>query len=266
MAEFGRRRLVQPLAVAPAEPGQDQGIEEHDDGDDEEGQGDRPLDQWPQAAGRGHEAGAQFGIPLFIHHPDHAGRAGTRSSALTQTADLAATFLDLYGAAPPEECRAQSLLPLLDGAASAREAALFGYFGGAINVTDGRYTYHRYPPDLQAQVINQYTLMPTHIFSFFTPEELAAAELTGPMAFTKGAPLLKVPVTDRSPMYDVYGPGALLEDETRLFDLETDPGQERPLDDPELEAALARTMARLMQDLAAPDEAFARVALEPPFP
>jgi arylsulfatase A-like enzyme len=205
-------------------------------------------------------------IPLFIHHPGHAGRAGTRSSALTQTADLAATFLDLYGVEPPEECRAQSLLPLLDGAASAREAALFGYFGGAINVTDGRYTYHRYPPDLGAQVINQYTLMPTHIFSFFTPEELAGAKLAPPMPFTKGAPLLEVPVTDRSPMYDVYGPGALLEDETRLYDLEADPGQERPLDEPELEAALARTMARLMQDLAAPDEAFARVALEPPLP
>ena len=205
-------------------------------------------------------------IPLFIHHPDHAGRAGKRSSALTQTADLAATFLDLYGVEPPEETRAQSLLPLLDGAQSARAAALFGYFGGAINVTDGRYTYHRYPPDLMAQVINQYTLMPTHIFSFFTPEELAGAELAAPMAFTKGAPLLKVPVTDRSPMYDVYGPGALLEDETRLYDLEADPGQQRPLDDPALEAGLARTMARLMLDLAAPDEAFARVALEPPLP
>ena len=30
-------------------------------------------------------------------------------------------------------------------------------------------------------------------------------------------------------MYNNYGPGGLLENETRLYDLETDPGQEQPL-------------------------------------
>ena len=28
------------------------------------------------------------------------------------------------------------------------ELPFLGYFGGAVNVTDGRYTYHRYPADL----------------------------------------------------------------------------------------------------------------------
>ena len=35
--------------------------------------------------------------------------------------------------------------------------------------------------------------------------------LSPPLAFTKGAALLKVPVIARSPMYNNYGPGALLE-------------------------------------------------------
>ena len=100
-----------------------------------------------------------------------------------------------------------------------REAALFGYFGGAVNVTDGRYTYHRFPADLGKQEIYQYTVMPTHIWDFFTPEELAEASLSEPFPFTKGAKLLKVPVGERSPMYNTYGPGALLEDDTRLYDL-----------------------------------------------
>ena len=98
----------------------------------------------------------------------------------------------------------------LDGERRAR-GVLFGYFGGAVNVTDGRYTYHRYPADLATQEIYQYTLMPTHIFDPFSAEELGQASLSGPLPFTKGAKLLKVPVTDRSPMYNVYGPGALLE-------------------------------------------------------
>ena len=113
------------------------------------------------------------------------------------------------------------------GAACAK-AALFGYFGGAVNVTDGRYTYHRFPADLRRQEIYQYTLMPTHIFAPFTPRGAGGrAALAEPFAFTKGATLLKVPVIERSPMYNNYGPGALIENDTRLYDLETDPGQEQ---------------------------------------
>jgi arylsulfatase A-like enzyme len=168
-------------------------------------------------------------IPLFVHHPDHAGEAGTRRKALTQNMDLAATFIDLFGAARPAEMQAHSLLQHLDGDKPAREAVLFGYFGGAVNLADGRYTYHRYPADLRTQEIYQYTLMPTHIWARFTPEELAPATLAPAMPFTKGVPLLKVKVIDTSPFYSTYGPGCLLEDETRLYDIQRDPGQELSL-------------------------------------
>ncbi len=57
--------------------------------------------------------------------------------------------------------------------------------------------------------------MPTHIWEPFTPGELAQASLADPLPFTKGAPVLKIPVTERSPMFDNYGPGALLENEVR---------------------------------------------------
>ncbi|WP_348272229.1 sulfatase [Ensifer sp. Root278] len=43
-------------------------------------------------------------IPLFLHDPRRPGRAGTRRSALTQTIDLAPTFLDLFGR-PLPRCR-----------------------------------------------------------------------------------------------------------------------------------------------------------------
>jgi hypothetical protein len=180
---------------------------------------------------------------------------------LTQSIDLAPTLLDLFGVAPPAENEGFSLLRAADGTAM-REGALFGYFGGAVNVADGRYTYHRFPEDLSGQELYQYTLMPTHIFSPFSPEELADAQISPPLAFTKGAALLKVPVIERSPMYNNYGPGALLESETRLYDLETDPGQERHLADTSTEARLTALMVRLMEANGAPPEAFARLALD----
>jgi hypothetical protein len=197
-------------------------------------------------------------VPLFLHDPRRPGHAGTRSSGLTQSVDLAATFLDLFGVAPAPEMEGLSLLDMAQGKAS-RQGMLFGYFGGAVNLTDGRYTYHRYPTDLRSQEIYQYTLMPTHIFEPFSPEELSQATLADPFPFTKGAKLLKVPVIERSPMYDVYGPGALIESDTRLYDLTADPGQEAPIQDAEVAARLDRLMINLMRANQAPPEAFTRL-------
>jgi arylsulfatase A-like enzyme len=193
-------------------------------------------------------------IPLFIHDP-RAVKSG-RSSRLTQSIDIAPTFLDLFGIAPPPEMEGRSLVR--DGE---REAVIFGYFGGAVNVTDGRHTYHRFPENLREQEIFQYTVMPTHLNRRFTPEELAPATLSPPFGWTKNVPLLKVPVTERSPMYSNYGPGALLESDTRLYDLLTDPGQTRPLRDSAIEARMIQLMRELMVRNEAPPEAFARLAL-----
>ena len=86
-------------------------------------------------------------------------------------------------------------------------------------------------------------VMPTHITALFTPEELSTATLSPPFPFTKGVPLLRVPVIERSPMYRNYGPGALIDRETVLFDLQRDPDQLRPIHDPEVEGRLSGLMA-----------------------
>jgi arylsulfatase A-like enzyme len=202
-------------------------------------------------------------VPLFLHDPRRPAAAGSRVSSLTQTIDLAPTFLDLFDVPPAAEMEGRSVLPLIDDPTPLREAVIFGYFGGAVNVTDGRYTYHRFPADLANQEIYQYTVMPTHIFEPFSPEELSLATLSEPFPFTKGAKLLKVPVIERSPMYANYGPGALLESDTRLYDLLADPGQERPLANPAVERGLERLMVRLMSANEAPPEAFTRLGLDP---
>lgn len=193
-------------------------------------------------------------IPLFIHDPRFPGSG--RVDRLTQSIDIAPTFLDLYGITPPPQTEGRSLLQPQD-----RDAIIFGYFGGAVNVSDGRYTYHRFPADLTKQEIYQYTVMPTHLNRPFTPEELSTATLAKPFGWTKNVPLLKVPVIERSPMYNNYGPGALLESATRLYDLVTDPGQAEPLEDAGVEARMCEHMRRLMRVNDAPPEAFVRLGL-----
>lgn len=192
-------------------------------------------------------------IPLFVHDPRRPA-GGERVGRLTQSVDLAPTFLDLFGVAPPPDIEGLSLL-----GDKTREALLFGYFGGAVNITDGRYTYHCYPKDLKTQEIYQYTLMPTHIFSRFTTQELANAELANATPYSNGAKLLKVPVIDTSPMYNIYGPGAFLEDTTRLYDLAADPGQHTPIDDPGTVKRLTQLMVQLMRENHAPPEAYDRL-------
>ena len=199
-------------------------------------------------------------IPLFVHDPRQPGRGGERIRRLTQSTDLCPTFLDLHGVKRAPDIEGISALD----EHARRDGLLFGYFGGAVNVTDGRYSYHRFPADLRRQDIYQYTLMPTHIFAPFSVEELSNASLSDAMPFTKGAKLLKVPVIERSPMFDVYGPGALLEDTTRLYDLVTDPGQMNSIDDPATIARLSSMMAQLMRTNHAPLEAFTRLGADFP--
>ncbi len=201
-------------------------------------------------------------IPFFAHDPRRP-QGGVRVGELTQAIDVAPTLLELFGAPVPREMEGHNLLPL-KGPVPRRYAAIFGYFGGAVNVTDGNYSYHRFPADLRSQEVYQYTVMPTHIYSLFSPEELAGASLAEPFQFTKGARLLKVPVIARSPMYNNYGPGALIESDTRLYDLSNDPGQQHPIRDAAQEKRMIALMVDLMRKNEAPPEAFRRLDIGVP--
>jgi arylsulfatase A-like enzyme len=202
-------------------------------------------------------------IPLFIHHPGIEA-TGARRHALTQTMDLMPTILEIFGAPVPPEVCGRSLLPVLRNDTPVRRAALFGQFGGAVNVTDGRFAYMRYPEGVAADTqLHHYTLMPVHMRSFFEPSEMAGAELVGPFGFTKGMPLLKLPLVPDAAanMLHRY---PLLDARTVLYDLVTDPGQLSPL---EKSAEAARMTALLQEEMAAheaPAEAYLRLGLPRP--
>ena len=200
-------------------------------------------------------------IPLFVYHPDHKDKAGQRRKSLTQTIDLMPTICEIHGADIPEEVAGKSLLSLLEKDESDREAAIFGYWGGGINVVDGRYTYFCYPKDMQNQELYQYTLMPTHMTKMFTVEELKSASLVGPFDFTKGVPLLRVAHKSKADTktHSYHFPEKMVDTTTVLYDLETDPGQTTPINDPQVTERLNAALFRLMAENDAPAETVQRM-------
>lgn len=208
-------------------------------------------------------------IPLFIHHPGIGSKAGERRSSLTQTIDLMPTFLDLHGISPPSEVMGASLLKMLLSDDPIHEAVLFGVWGGAINITDGRFAYFLYPADLESGQVYQYTLMPMHPMSLFAPEVLAAAELVQPFDFTKGAPLLKIPGRNIASRNSALGrpnrslaKGFFQDTETVLFDTAIDPGQTSPIERPDIADRLTGLMCSLLRANDAPGEIYRRFGLE----
>ena len=189
--------------------------------------------------------------PLFIWDPRCACRNERRSS-LTQTIDLPATLLEYFNLPLPPDMQGVPLVQTIADDTPVREAALFGLHGGHVNVTDGRYVYMRAPATPDNQPLFNYTLMPTHMRARFSVEELQDVALADPFPFTKGCRTLQVPA-QRWPGSHPY--------ETLLFDLETDPAQERPMNDPEVEGMMKEHLVRLMEENDAPPEQFERLGL-----
>ena len=195
-------------------------------------------------------------IPLMISHPDFKNEFGSRRKSLTQTIDLMPTILDINNIKVPNSVEGKSLIPVIANDKSIRKGALFGRFGAATNFTDGRYTYFRYPNDLEKVKLWEYTLMPTHQTSMFEKEEFNDASLSNSFAFMRGFPVLKLPAGKSK----VKGQGSKIEEtNTVLYDLFNDPKQLNPILDERVEQTIISTMKSLMISNEAPKEAFNRL-------
>ena len=204
-------------------------------------------------------------IPLMIHHPDFASEAGTRRNALTQTCDIMPTVLEMAGLDVPQDATGHSLMPVLRGDSAQRDSLIFGYFGAAVNVSDGRYNYFHYPTTIGAAHLYEYTLMPTRMTTRFPIRDLLGATLHPGFSFTKQVPVLRLdPRTDdEGEPVEVQGMG-FADKRSQLFDLQNDPAQSKPLDDPEIIARLQGQIVTNMQYLDAPQEAYLRFGFPVP--
>lgn len=192
-------------------------------------------------------------LPAFLWDP-RSGERGTRRGALTQTIDIAPTLLRFFGLEPTPDMQGRDLATVLDNDQPVREGALFGIHGGHVNLTDGRYVYMRAAADEAGAPIEQYTLMPTHMRSRFSPAELAAWEPAEPFSFTKGLRTMRLLGTQGRTI-NSWRHGTL------LYDLAADPAQERPLVDDGIELRMVRLLVRLMRESEAPASQFQRLGL-----
>lgn len=189
--------------------------------------------------------------PLFLWDP-RSRIAGEARDALVQTIDIPATLLQFFDVQRPADMEGRSLDGVVTDDERPRSGALFGSFGGHVNVTDGRYVYMRAPRDLTNQPLSNHTLMPSHISSPFTAAELRQAELVPPFRFTKSMPLLRTPAQAYGNPY-FFG--------SMLFDLADDPEQRRLIVDDEVERRMATMLVELMRRNDAPAEQFERLGL-----
>lgn len=193
--------------------------------------------------------------PLFLWDP-RTGRKGETSDALVQNIDWGPTLLEYFDVPATPDMQGVPLTHAITSDESLREGVLYGLHGGHVNVTDGRYVYMRAPATPANAPLYEYTLMPAHMRHTFAMEELQDIQLAEPFSFTKGCRTMKI--GGRTDGWrDMHRFGTL------LFDLETDPQQEQPLHDPDIEARMIALLVKLMKANDAPPEQFERLGLSP---
>jgi arylsulfatase A-like enzyme len=200
-------------------------------------------------------------IPLMMYHPDAKTQSGERRSMVTQTTDIMPTLLDCFAAPLPAEVRGHSLLPCLSAEKTLRDTAIFGMFGGPIGATDGRYAYYLYPQDLMAPGLYEYTLMPMHLNTLFTPKELRTAQLAEPFDFTKDVPILRIDALQDARRIPIHDGQAFGDTGTKLYDLLSDPQQQQPIRNEAVEQQLRGGIRSVLQQHDAPSELYGRYGL-----
>jgi arylsulfatase A-like enzyme len=189
--------------------------------------------------------------PLFIWDPESP-RMGEHIGALTSAVDLYSTILDALGVGDGQRVHSQSLLPLLKGDTQIhRETALFGYWGTAVNITDGQYTYlHPSRPERPSYCFSTSMMNPD---SFFTPPEPETEAESVPGLPYADTPVWKFPGTTDSQL-----------GERGLYDVTEDWYQTDNLapGEPETVAAFQELLGSVLTEYDAPATLYERLGLE----
>jgi hypothetical protein len=173
---------------------------------------------------------------------------------LTQNIDLMPTILDRFGVGISHPIHGESLTEVLEhNAPVRRQAALYGWFGQTVNVTDGRYTYMRAPAGADNQPLYRHFLTPGSFSlrdvcptSFYDQAEL------GHFFPYTDYPILRARVDrPRSPDWE----------ETMLYDIASDYGQTRNLAGTAVEEQCEQILASTMRAMDAPPSQFERLGL-----
>jgi hypothetical protein len=171
------------------------------------------------------------------------------------------TFLDFFGVQAPPHVQGHSLRGAIEGQAL-REDVIFGYFGMATNITNGRIVYLRNPVRADGGPLHAYTAMPVGgLNHWFAREVYEKIELGRYLGHTYNLPLYKIPLSGGVPRAHEGEESYVARHE--LFDLQNDPQQLHPLQDAELEAHFTSRIAAHLRECDAPAEQFTRLGIPP---
>ena len=202
--------------------------------------------------------------PFFIYDPRNPLQGERRSALVQPSIDLGPTLLEFFGLQSTDQMLGQSLRPVIENDTPVREAGIFGVFGGQVNVTDGRYVYMRATEN--DVPLFEYTQMPTRMNQPFTREELQHIEIAGPFGWTHGCRVMQI--GNATPSVEgrkEKGKTPWLRPDTRktlLYDVQADPQQQNPLQDPEVEARMITHLQRLLHENEAPAQHWQRLGLD----
>ncbi len=195
--------------------------------------------------------------PFFVWDPRSKKQGERRQSLVQPCLDLPVTLLRYFGLEPTDDMLGQDLAQTIVDDTPVRDSAIFGSFGGHANVTDGRYVYMRGCASEDNRPLFEYTHMPTHMFHRFSPAELADIQLAEPFSFTKGCRTMKIASQGKMP----GGEKVRRDMRTMLFDVQNDPEQKTPLQNPDVEATMIAHLVRHMNACDAPAEQYQRLGL-----
>jgi arylsulfatase A-like enzyme len=192
--------------------------------------------------------------PLFLWDPRCKKRNERRTALVQPALDIGPTILEFFDVVRTPQMLGLPLRGTIENDAPIRDAALFGHFGAAVNVTDGRYVYFRKQVYADIRPFH-YTLFPTVMRGFLPLDVLRTGKMSKPLPFTKEIPVVR---------FGHEWPAKLtpLADMTHeLYDLQDDPHQEHPITDGTIEQIMIDHLTRLMRRCDAPPEQFIRLGL-----
>jgi arylsulfatase A-like enzyme len=198
--------------------------------------------------------------PFFLYDPREKIQ-GERRNALAQTIDIAPTLLNYFNVPVPEDVQGRDLNAVVKNDSRIHDGALFGIFGGHVNVTDGRWIYMRAPSKEENKPLFNYTHMPAHMKRCFSVDEMRTTELHPGFSFTKGCPVMKI---DPDPKKESSGVIKTRPQDfgTLLYDVIEDPQQQEPVDNEAKEKEMKSLLVKLMKESDAPPEQYERLELE----
>ena len=226
-------------------------------GDERTIEGDR-VDLWgkpmvPQFEPLGH-------TPLLVHWPGVTG--GGVCDALTTNVDLHATLCDVFEVSRDHRTHGVSLVPLIDGRASAvREWAIGGVFGNWVQITDGHVKYARAAAGDNLPLSmwsNRWSTMPLHVRGVVglpPPDDRAVLDRMPGSTI----PVIRQPFAAGDALPFWVGRGA--PDQHHLYDVDLDPDEtENRVGEP-IEGSVQAMLHDALTVLEAPLEQLQRLGL-----